>query len=212
MNHSNVNSTINKGDYDAIVSIGNKCPTAIFLSSINVYGQSFPFDCIPTTPELILKYLKDQSDFYPQKDIVKNGDGVWFGHFNLSNEYDGTIDAFKRRFDRLFALLEAKKKILFVYTSEADVYNEFGCRYKDNYTDLLRLRDYIIEKYNYKDFLILAVHTNKIFENQANIINYTINVDQKFMSDNGETHIQEVFNPYRNVLKALFSKIFLSPL
>lgn len=212
MNHSHIDKFINKSDYDAIVSIGNKCPTAMLLSSTGVYGQAFPFDYIPTTPELILKYLKDQSDFYPEKDMITNKDGVWFGHFNFSSEYDSTIQAFKKRFDRLFTLLQEKKKILFVYTTEADLYNEFACRYRDNYGDLLKLRDYIRETYEYNDFLILALHTNKIFENQANIVNHTINVDQIYMSDNGETHVPHIFNPYRNVLKSLLSKIFLSPL
>jgi len=208
MNHSNVDSTINKSNYDAIVSIGNKCPTAMFLSSNGIYGRSFPFDYIPTTPGLILKYLKDQGEFYPRKDHLKNDDGVWFGHFNLSSEYDITIQAFNERFEALFDLLRNKKKILFVYTSEADIYNEFGCRYNDNYSDILKLRDYIIEKYEYTDFLILAIHTNKIFENQANIVNYTINVDQIYLSDNGETHLPHIFNPYRNVMSNLFKKIF----
>jgi hypothetical protein len=208
MNHSHVDTIINKGDYDAIVSIGNKCPTAMLLSSVGVYGQAFPFDYIPTTPELILKYMKDQTDFYPEKDIVRNKDDVWFGHFNLSNEYEGTMQAFRGRFESLFQLLRDKKRILFVYTSEADMYNEFNCRYKDNYADLLRFRDYLIETYEYADFLILAVHTNKIFDNQNNIINYTMNVDQKYMSDNGETHQYHIFTPYRNVLTSLFKRIF----
>lgn len=208
MNHSHVDAFINASDYDAIVSIGNKCPTAMLLSSIGVYKTAFPFDYIPTTPELILKYLKDQTDFYPEKDIVRNKDSVWFGHFNVSDQYDRTIQEFKDRFEGLFRLLREKKKILFVYTSEADMYNEFGCRYKDNYGDLLKLRDYLIETYEYKDFKILAIHTNKIFENQDTIINYSINVDGKYMSDNGETHLYHIFTPYRNVLTSLLKKIF----
>jgi hypothetical protein len=88
------------------------------------------------------------------------------------------------------------------------MYNEFGCRYKDNYKDLKALRDYIIETYSYTDFLILAIHTNKIFDAEPNFIHYTINIDQKYISDNGETHRPDVFNPYRNVLKSMLHKIF----
>jgi len=208
MNHSHVDTFINKSEYDAIISIGNKCPTAMLLSSIGVYGRSFPFDYIPTTPELILKYLNDQTDFYPDKDAIKNKDAVWFGHFNVWDKHDTTIEEFKERFEALFQLLREKKKVLFVYTSEADMYNEFGCRYKDNYGDLKKLRDYINETYEGIEFLILAIHTNKTYDAEANFLHYTINVDQKYMSDNGETHVYHIFIPYRLVLTNLLKKIF----
>jgi hypothetical protein len=208
MNHSHVDTTLNEKDYAAVISLGNKCPTAMTLSSMGFYRQPFPFDYIPSTPELILKYMKDQTDFYPEKDTILNKDGVWFGHFNVWDGYNKTIEEFKERFAVLFGLLKEKKKVLFVYTTEADMYNEFGCRYKDNYKDLKALRDYIIETYSYTDFLILAIHTNKIFDAEPNFIHYTINIDQKYISDNGETHRPDVFNPYRNVLKSMLHKIF----
>jgi hypothetical protein len=46
----------------------------MILSSMYFYTQSFPFDYIPTTPELILKYMKDPSDFYPEKENILNKD------------------------------------------------------------------------------------------------------------------------------------------
>jgi hypothetical protein len=208
MNHSHINVTLNEKDFAAIVSLGNKCPTAMLLSSIGVYKDSFPFDYIPSIPQLIIKYMKDQTDFYPQRDNVLNIDGLWFGHFNLSDGYENTLREFKERFDRLLNLLKEKKPILFVYTSEADMYNEFGCRYRDNYKDLRAFRDYISSTYDYTDFKILAIHTNRIFDTEPNFIHYTINVDEKFISDNGQTHKPHIFNPYRNLLKSMFLKIF----
>jgi len=92
------------------------------LKDLNIYKDSYPFDYIPTTPSLILKYLQNQDDFYPKKNVIRTNDCVWFGHFDINNKYIETIDTFKRRFERLFSLLQNKKKILFVYTSEADVY------------------------------------------------------------------------------------------
>jgi len=200
---------VNAIDYDAIVSIGNKCPTAMILRELGIYRESFPFDYVPTTPELILKFLRDPVEFYPGKSQIVTADGLWFGHFDLQSGYDVTMETFKRRFDRLFSLLESKKRILFVYTSEADIYNEMGNRYRDNYRDLLRLRDYLSEKYQISDFLILAIHTNKEYKDEANMINYTIHVDQKYMSDNKETNCPELWDLYRNLLRTLFSKIFL---
>jgi len=212
MNHNDIHTHINPLDYDAIVSIGNKCPTAMILRELKIYRESFPFDYVPTTPALILKYLKSPYDFYPAKGQVYTEDGLWFGHFDLDSNYDVTVETFKRRFDRLFNHLESRKKVLFVYTSEADIYNEMNNRYNDNYGDLLRLRNWLIETYRSTDFLFLAIHTNKSFPNDTRIINYTITVDQKYFSDNKETHIPEVFQPYRNILKSLLSKIFLTPL
>jgi len=200
---------VNAIDYDAIISIGNKCPTAMILRELGIYRESFPFDYVPTTPELILKFLKDPVEFYPGKGQIVTADGLWFGHFDLHSGYDVTMETFKRRFDRLFNLLELKKRILFVYTSEADIYNEMGNRYRNNYMDLIRFRDYISEKYQISDFLILAIHTNKVYENEANMVNYTIHIDQKYMSDNKETNCPEVWDLYRNLLRTLFSKIFL---
>jgi len=213
MNFNEIHTRINLIEYNAIVSIGNKCPTAMILRELSLYRESFPFDYVPTTPALILKYFKDPVEFYPGKGQIVTQDGLWFGHFDLHLNYDLTMEAFNRRFCRLFNLLQKKKKIIFVYTSEADIYNEMGNRYNDNYGDLLKIRDYIIERYQYTDFLILAVHTNKVYDMiDSNIVNYTINVDKSYMSNNKETNCPETWNPYRSVLKTLFSKIFLNPL
>jgi hypothetical protein len=209
MNYLPPTKFVNYNDYEFIVSIGNKCPTAISLSELNIYKHSFPFDYIPTTPYLILKYLQNQNDYYPEKDIVRTNDNVWFGHFDINENYDETITTFKRRFERLFDILTSKKKILFVYTSEADVYNEMNNRYNDNYNDIIQLRDYIIDTYNNNNnFTILAIHTNKSYEDIPNIINYTINVDDQYLSDNKETHLPSIFNIYRSVLESLVKNIF----
>jgi hypothetical protein len=210
MNYESIHTHINPSNYDAIVSIGNKCPTAMILRELGIYGKSFPFDYVPTTPKLILKYLKDPIEFYPGRGQLVTQDGLWFGHFNVSDDYDTTVETFKRRFDRLISFLQAKKKLLFVYTTEADVYNEMNNRYNDNYGDLLSLRDYIIETYKYTDFTILAIHTNRVYMNESNLVNYTVYVNLNYMSDNKETNIPEVFIPYRAILKSLLGKIFFS--
>jgi hypothetical protein len=208
MNYLPPTKFLNYNDYDFIVSIGNKCPTAIALRELNIYKQSFPFDYIPTTPYLILKYLQNQNDYYPQKDIVRTSDNVWFGHFDINENYDETIITLKRRFERLFDILTSKSKILFVYTSEADVYNEMNNRYNDNYNQLSKIVEYIIETYKYDNFKILCVHTNKSFTDTNNIINFTINVPDEYMSDDDSTHTTEIISQYRNTLKNIFKEIF----
>ena len=208
MNYSPVSKFINTDNYDYLVSIGNKCPTAMILNELNVYGESFPFDYIPTTPALVLKYLKNQDDYYPEKNIVRTKDDVWFGHFDISDNYVQTIETFQRRFARLFDVLQKQSRILFVYTSEADVYNEMNNRYNDNYNDITKLVEYICETYKYNDFRVLCIHTNKTFEDTNKIINYTLNVADKYLSDDMSTHVHETCAPYRYVLKTLMGEIF----
>jgi hypothetical protein len=208
MNYLPPTKFLNYNDYEFIVSIGNKCPTAITLRDLNIYNQSFPFDYIPTTPYLILKYLQNQNDFYPQRNIVRTSDNVWFGHFDINEKYDETIEAFRRRFERLFNVLNNKKKILFVYTSEADVYNEMNNRYNDNYNQLSKIVEYIIETYKYENFKLLCIHTNNSFADTNNIVNFTINVPDNYMSDDNSTHTGETTSQYRNTMKNLFKEIF----
>jgi hypothetical protein len=87
MEYTSPTKFLNINDYEYIVSIGNKCPTAMILKKLNVYKESFPYDFIPTCPFLINKYLKSQEDFYPKKNLVRNDDGVWFGHFDIDKNY-----------------------------------------------------------------------------------------------------------------------------
>jgi len=208
MNFVQPTKHINPHDYHHIVSIGTKCSTATTLSKLHIYKQSFPFDYIPTTPRLILKYLHDTSDFYPEKNVVRTKDDVWFGHFDINEKYEETIQTFERRFSRLLDILKNKKKILFVYTSESDIYNEMGNRYNDNYNELCKIENYIKETYNYDNFTILAVHINKTFADTNNILNYTINVDDCYLSDDMSTHNEETCNKYGETLILLMQDIF----
>lgn len=208
MEYTSPTKFLNINDYEYIVSIGNKCPTAMILKKLNVYKESFPFDFIPICPFLINKYLKSQEEFYPKKNLVRNDDGVWFGHFDIDKNYTETIETFKRRFERLFNILQNKKKILFVYSSEADIYNEGNNRYNNNYEEIQKMVDYIINTFNYNDFKILCIHTNKSFMDTNNISNYTINVPFEFLSDDGSTHDEKTTTTYRSVLYNLCKEIF----
>ena len=201
---------VNAEEYDYIVSFGNKCPTTMFLREFGIYKEAFPFDYLPTSPTLILKYLKDQTDFYPQKNVNVTRDGVKFSHFNINEKYAETIETFQRRFARLFEILESKKKILFVYTSEADVYNQLGNRYCDNYGILCEIKDYLETTYKHNNFTIVAIHTNKSYDDTVNIKNYTINVDAKYLSDDESTHVAPVYDLYRATLKSFMRQIFRS--
>ena len=162
MNYLKPDKFVDHREYDYIVSIGNKCPTRMILSKLNIYKESFPFDSIPTTPFLILKYLQNQEDFYPEKNVVRTKDNVWFGHFDINN----------------------------------------------NYNDLCRIVEYIIETYNYDNFKLLCVHTNKSFIDSNNVVNYRINVPSHYLSDDMSTHTQQTTLEYRSTLENLMREIF----
>ena len=208
IHYSEPNKTINLKEYDHIISIGNKCASAMMLRDIKVYKDSYPFDFVPTQPHLILKYIKSFEEFLPDRKNIRNKDDVWFGHFKFADKYDETVETFERRIQRLYDRLNSTNKILFVYTTEADVYNEMNSAYNDNYSALKKLRDYLLYTYP-ASFDILAVHTNKAFEDEPSIINFTLNVADKHISKNMETHVASTFNPYRKTLRELLKQILL---
>jgi len=208
MNYTEFHTHIDPSAYQAIVSLGNKCSTQMILKKIGVYKESYPFDSIPTYPAIINKYLQDTTDYFPQKNKVRNIDDVWFGHFNLNEKYEDTVAQFKRRFERLHADINEKKHLLFVYSSEADIYNEMGNRYRSNYIDICKIRDTLVHKYGYNNFTILAIHMNKRYTDTDNIYNYTINVPDIYLSDKMETHTIPVTTEYRDILESLLRKIF----
>ena len=66
MNFENIQlHKFNKDDYNFTISLGNKCQTTQWiLRDLNLYKESFSFDYIPITPQLIIKDLKDPSRFF----------------------------------------------------------------------------------------------------------------------------------------------------
>lgn len=195
------------GKYDDYVSIGNKCATAIMLNKFKLRQHSYPFDWIPSQPHHVLNYIQtDFKDFIPEEGIY-NKENIWFGHFDLNNQM--SIDTINRRIKRLYELLESSKKVLFVYTTEADVYNEMKSRDNEskNYENILKLRDYFLEKYPKFQFDILVVSMNTEHKDEKNIINQNITVESQFISDNMETHVSWCYDVYRETLSNLFSSI-----
>lgn len=192
--------------YDHVVSIGNKCATAIALRALGVYGPAFPFDYIPTTPALVLKYILDPTDFLPERGSVYNADGVWFGHFDVDEGHAGTVAKFKRRFERLYCALRGTGRVLFVYTSEADVYNEMGNRHRDNHADLQRLMDHVRATYSAECKLVCA-HTNRSFDDTEDTAHGTIHVPCELLSDDMSTHTEPVVSAYRAALLRMFAEI-----
>lgn len=215
MNFSKVEKKINPQDYTNIISLGNKCGTSMVLKRLKRRPKSYPFDYIPTNPELIKKYLIDDSDMFPEYGTDRNKDNVWFGHWPLEPEceYEKIKEKFKIRMSRFKEVLKSGEQILFVYTSEADISNEMFSRDRDNFADLIKLRDFFISEYDNNNFHIIAVHINKTYQDVDKITNYTINVENKYLSDfpYGKENTRrdvKIGGYYRRQLKWLLAGVF----
>jgi len=187
------------------------------LDQLGLRKEAFPFDYVNTQPGWILDYLKDPDSFIParekmvydkENDVIRNLQGVGFLHHDMRDGFETTRQTFQRRFERLQSVFKSGGKILLVYTSEADVYNEMNSRYNDNYRELEKIVEYLESAYTGIDVEVLAIHTNRIYPSTSQFHNYTIFVDRQYMSDNQETHVPEVFNPYRAKILQFLKEIF----
>lgn len=207
---------INTDDYKHFISIGNKCLSRMVLDKYKLSNASYPFDWVPTQPHLIIKYLQDHTNYLPDKPFfTRNKDNVWFGHFDLSKINRKELeDKFNRRFNRFKDTLKNGEKILFLYTTEADIYNELGSLvHKDlNYINLKVLIKYLQSSYPKSNFDLLCIHTNdeRPCENINNttIYNYTVYVPIENLSLSMETHTNDVIQPYRKMVEESAKLIF----
>lgn len=216
MNFQDPTFHIDPTTYTHIISIGNKCISRMALDELKLSKWSFPFDFIPTSPELILKYLQDFTDFLPEhpgKD--RNKDAVWFGHFDLSPQgRSDLLDKFKRRFDRFRTVFSTGGRVLLLYTSEADVYNEMMSRVNQgiNYIFIKELVRYLQRTFPTSNFDVLCIHTNDERPHEqvgkTMIYNATIYVAPQHLSLNMETHVSSTIDPYRKTTTHLLRLIF----
>jgi hypothetical protein len=197
--------------FDAIVSLGPNCFPAKFLRELGIYKESFPFDSITSNLELILKYLTDNTDFFPQINPPNscNRDGCWFGHFNFNSDYHSNVATFQRRFARLDKLLRAKKKILFIYTDAL-----WGLTYKKSfnhgtfYRDISNIKEHLIRKYEYNNMLFLCIHINRTFENGSNVKHITITIPEAHMNQIRELSFFDKSQRYRDLIRPVYINFF----
>jgi hypothetical protein len=121
---------------------------------------------------------------------------------------DMSKEIFEKRFTRLYDVLKSNEPILFVYTSETTLYNDYNSRFNDNNADIINIRNYLFETYPDINFDILAIHTNVEYHNSPNIYNYTVTVDEKYF----DIHNSKTHDPYRTMCCNLVLDIFDKPL
>lgn len=199
---------INWTEYDEFISLGGNCPSAMTLQSLNLRKNAYPFDWCPTTPQLILKYIQDNISYYPEPGQEYNKDGCWFGHFyyNYGNDFANMVSIIQRRFERFDQKMKEGKKILFLYQSEGDIYNQLNKTNIDTFEGLVQLRDYLIQKYNHNNFTIAAIFVNKWYPEVPNIISYKIEVDPVLINPSSDNEM--VWFLHRDVLLKLCRQIF----
>ena len=100
------------------------------------------------------------------------------------------------------------KKTLFVYTGEGQIYNDLNEQNNNSYNDILEIRNFIINNYNYSNFDILVISNNSIYNDENNIINYNINIPDFYFSNDLSTH-DLVYPIYRPLVEKMFKEIFL---
>lgn len=212
-----VSNRIDPSKYRHFISLGNRCITSMALDQLGLRKEAYPFDFVNTQPAWILDYLKDPESFIPVRekmvydkvnDVIRNPQGVGFLHHDMGAGFETTRQTFLRRFVRLQSVFKSGEKILLVYTSEADVYNEMNSRYNDNYGELQKIVTHLETTYPGIDVEVLAIHTNRVYPSTSQFHNYTIFVDEQYMSNNLETHVPEVFNPYRAKILQFLKEIF----
>jgi hypothetical protein len=216
---------IEKYQFDKIISLGISCCGALALRNLNLKQETYPFDWIILTPDIILDCIKN--DFIkftdlnnPQKqydmyhfnawcidDKRRNYYGVQFLH-EVGDSDDELVQKYTRRAERFLNVMKSDAKVIFVYCT--DLYISFRMlRDKKNlYHNLLIEIANIIElKYPTLDFLILSFNTNSVFSDTKRIKNFNILCEEYMRPDN---IYNEYYRKYRSFIVKLFDKMFLT--
>ena len=196
-------------EWDEIVPFGDKCASALALVFNNYRTKAYPFDWVGATPGVILELLKNNfEDFYPKnaKSYI-NKYKINFAHFR-QNSHIVNHDSFKRRSKRLVDLFSSNKKILFLYTTESQIFSkDFRGKQDEEYDNLKRIVDYLQGKYPSLYFKILACNLNQDRQSTEDIVNINIKCDKELISDNCETEVPKVYLPHRIAISDIVSNL-----
>ena len=114
-----------------------------------------------------------------------------------------------RRIERFFNILNTSKNIIFIYSTELCIYNKnIRNKQDENYEYLLKIENFLLNHYINLNFKIINFSMNQEYVNTKNIYNININIDHSKLSDNMETHINEVWCEYRYLIQNEIFNIF----
>lgn len=225
MNFNLPSFQVKLANYSDVISLGNTNTAKYLINQLGLSTNVYPFDDITTQPHLLIKYLHENASFYPSDNdtmtnTMTNDDKVSFSHVDLST--DEKRQAFEvdvtDRFDKLASILSSGSKTLFLYICEADLYNEHDSLVNKtiNYINIKNLAVYLKQLYPKSSFDILCVHVNderlhetlKVDDNDTNIFNFTVYIENTYISLNQETKKPEVIEPFRKLVEAYLKCIF----
>jgi hypothetical protein len=217
--------------YSQIISLGSNCAPGLSLRELNLKGETFPFDWIVSSPEIIYdickngpeKFLtfssestnlitrhffeqlfKNSIQDFPHKKCLKNVYGQYFTHY-IGQSQRTIKTKFNRYIERFFNVLKTSTDILFIHSSEEYVYHKMSRENTENNYNHLVLFSEWLHAYNpLLNFKILNVEINNKYQNTYFIDNINMEYDLDF-SDNCEYHDGEHYSLYRNTLTSLIN-------
>lgn len=215
----------NTNSYDLYISLGYGCPASRILRKCNLQFTSFPFDWIygPNIMERVNIIANDFQDFlafdslefYSQitgHDCYRNQiNGIGFPHdFKLNTpleeSYPEVYEKYKRRIKRLIKMIEASKKVCFVYVTAGSDYSQLDEQ------ELIKAQKTIQNRFPKTQIDILyfensnSDNTNDCIVISRNIKKYIFNhssIDKNTPWEVDETKIKHILKNYKITLKHL---------
>lgn len=169
---------INK--YYKIISIGHRCTSQIAINAISTNQEVSPFSWVNNfNSNNVLNVIKTNfSNYITDRIKIKNYHlkedlnkikGHGFGHYNINDRR--IIESFDRKIKRFIDILNDNiHRYLLVYINEDYIYNEDYRKDDENYNNLKKINDYLLNKYPNFKFDIFNITFEKR-DNYKNIIN-----------------------------------------
>lgn len=206
--------------YTEIISIGNTKTSKLLIDRLQLPSSTYPFDDITTQPHFIIKYIHDNTQFFPIENEIKNNDNVIFENIDLSTSAKRSVfeAEMKHCFAKFAELFSKETKVLLLYTTEADLYNQHDSLINKtiNYINIKHLAMYLKQLYPKSDFDILCIHVNderphetlQGNEKDTHIFNFTMYIENSYISLNQETKKRDVIEPFQKLVEAFLKCLF----
>lgn len=203
--------------YEDIISLGGSCVTGLTLRKLNKKTETYPFDWVRSTPEIIYdilingyeKYISfnnnvchnfNLSNFYDISSIKRpnfpkthiNYYGQHFTHYLDITSYE-LNKKYKKYFERFLNKLKTGKSILFIYQTENYIYIK-NLEEKQNifYNFLIKISEHIDIIYPNLSFKIINIQDNNRHENTKHIVNYSFTEKNLIKGGQYDIHVLKI--------------------
>lgn len=214
--------------YDEIISLGSNCNIGLALRELDLKTETYPFDWVRSNAKIIEYILHFECDGYMKFNNTFISDDYLLKHLhsfihpNFPNTHINEFgqhfthhthvhpkelrNSIQRQFTRFFSVLNSDKKILFLHCNEEFIYHEKSRNQRNVlYEHLYNIANFIVTNYPLLQFDIVNMDIYDDYKKHEKIKNIKINYKLP-LSNNGETHTEEYYKPYREeVTKAIRS-------